>query len=85
MTLHSLTQQYGTLSRIERFKEVKLTRQMEMILDSIRYGRFAQEWAAEYADGYPRLEALRRRLESQPIWQIEREVLADLRPGEDGA
>lgn len=84
LTLHSLTQQYGTLSRIERFKEVKLTRQMEMILDSIRYGRFAQEWAAEYADGYPRLEALRRRLESQPIWQIEREVLADLRPGEDG-
>lgn len=76
LKLHSQTSQYGTMSRIERFREVKLRRQMEAILDTIRRGNFAQEWAAEYADGYPRLEDLRRRLEQLPIWQHEQEVLA---------
>jgi ketol-acid reductoisomerase len=78
MKLHSLTRQYGTLSRIERFKEVKLNRQMEAVLDSIRRGDFAQEWASEYADGYPRLEALRRRLSEMSIWQHEQQVLNTL-------
>ncbi len=82
LQLHSLTAQYGILSRIERFKDVKLSRQMESILESIRRGEFAQEWAAEYADGYPRLQALRRRLESMPIWRHERDVLAILKPDE---
>lgn len=83
MEMHSLTHQYGTLSRIERFKEVKLARQMETTLDSIRHGDFAQEWAAEFADGYPRLEALRRRLANMPFWQYEREVLAELHADEN--
>jgi ketol-acid reductoisomerase len=78
MNMHSQTSQYGTLSRLERFREVKLNRQMESVLDAIRRGDFAQEWAAEYADGYPRLHALRQRLESQPIWQLEQDVLAAL-------
>jgi ketol-acid reductoisomerase len=72
--MHSRTSQYGTLSRIERFKEVKLKRQMETILDAIRRGDFAQEWASEYADGYPRLNALRHRLENLSIWQQEQET-----------
>jgi ketol-acid reductoisomerase len=76
----SRTAEYGTLSRIERFREVKLNRQMETVLDSIRRGEFAQEWAAEYADGYPRLHALRRRLESAAIWQNEQAALGILRP-----
>ncbi len=75
LDLHSRTRQYGTLSRIERFREVKLKHQMEAILDSIRRGDFAQEWAAEYADGYPRLRALRQRLESMPLQQHERQLL----------
>lgn len=78
MNMHSQTSQYGTLSRLERFREVKLNRQMESVLDAIRRGDFAQEWAAEYADGYPRLHALRQRLASQPIWQLEQDVLAAL-------
>jgi ketol-acid reductoisomerase len=78
--MHSLTSQYGTLSRIERFKEVKLSRQMEVILDAIRKGNFAQEWADEYADGYPRLQALRRRLENMSMWQQEHEVLDAMHP-----
>jgi ketol-acid reductoisomerase len=72
--MHSRTSQYGTLSRIERFKEVKLKRQMENILDAIRRGDFAQEWATEYADGYPRLNALRHHLENMAIWQHEQET-----------
>ncbi len=74
--MHSQTGQYGTISRIAHFREVKLRHQMETILDTIRSGDFAQEWVAEYADGYPRLEDLRRHLEHLPIWQHEREVLA---------
>ncbi len=73
--MHSRTSQYGTLSRIERFKEVKLKRLMEQVLDSIRRGDFAQEWASEYADGYPRLEALRQQLENLSVWQHEKETL----------
>lgn len=78
MSMHSQTGQYGILSRLERFREVKLNRQMESVLDAIRRGDFAQEWAAEYADGYPRLETLRRQLENLSIWQLERDILAAL-------
>lgn len=84
MQAHSLTSQYGTLSRMARFKEVKLTRQMEGALDNIRRGDFAQEWADEYADGYPRLETLRRRWESMPVWQEEQAVLDALRRASNG-
>lgn len=73
--LHSQTSQYGTLSRIERFRQVKLRQQMDAVLDTIRRGEFAQEWAAEFADGYPRLQSLRQRLEQMAIWQAERNVL----------
>ena len=78
LAMHSLTTQYGILSRIERFREVKLDRQMEAVLDTIRNGSFAQEWAAEYADGYPRLETLRRQADNLSLWQQEHEVLAIL-------
>jgi len=76
---YSQTAQYGLLSRLERFREVKLNRQMEAVLGHIRSGEFAQEWAAEYADGYPRLQALRRRLENAPTWQHEQSALAILK------
>lgn len=76
LKLMAQTAQYGVLSRIERFKEVKLNRQMENVLSAIRRGEFAQEWASEFADGYPRLEALRRQQENASTWQAERDVLA---------
>lgn len=82
MQTHSLTSQYGTLSRMARFKEVKLTRQMESVLDCIRRGEFAQEWADEFADDFPRLEALRRRWEALPVWQEEQAALSTLRGDE---
>lgn len=83
MDIHALTRRYGTLSRIERFKEVKLTQQMQIILDAIRDGRFAQEWAAEFADGYPRYTALHDRLKALPTWQTEQELLAWRRENAD--
>jgi ketol-acid reductoisomerase len=75
LKLYSLTGQYGILSRIERFHEPKLRRQMEIALEEIRGGKFAQEWAAEYANGYPRLEALRRKRSSMGLWALEQEVI----------
>ncbi len=77
LTLHPRIAQYGTLARVERFKDVKLRQQMENVLDSIRTGAFAQEWAAEAADGYPRLEMLRRRYEKLSIWEAERTLRRD--------
>ncbi|HLY28484.1 MAG TPA: hypothetical protein VKQ72_19205, partial [Aggregatilineales bacterium] len=77
--LHSLTAQYGILSRGDRFQEPKTRRQMELVLDEIRNGKFAQEWASEYANGYPRLEALRQKREKLPLWQLEQQVMELLR------
>jgi ketol-acid reductoisomerase len=71
LALNALTGQYGTLSRIDRFADPKLRRQMEIVLEDIRSGKFAQEWAAEYAAGYPRLQSLKQRRESLPLWQQE--------------
>jgi ketol-acid reductoisomerase len=78
----SLTGQYGVLSRTERFQESKVRLQMESILDTIRRGEFAREWADEYADGYPRLNRIRDKLEKTTLWQLERQVLNKYR--EDG-
>ena len=75
----SLTAQYGLLSRTARFQEMKTRRQMESILDDIRRGDFAQEWSAEYRDGYPRLDTIRRRFEASQMWNNEADVLSILR------
>lgn len=75
----SPTAQYGLLSRTPRFHESKTQRQMETILDEIRRGNFAQEWAAEFVDGYPRLDNIRQRFKENAMWRYEREVLNILR------
>ncbi len=79
LKLQSLTGQYGILSRSERFQEPKLRRQMEIALEEIRGGKFAQEWAAEYASGYPRLEALRHKRSNMVLWDLEQQVIELLR------
>jgi ketol-acid reductoisomerase len=79
LRLYSLTAQYGMLSRNERFQDTKLQRQMQLVLEDIRSGKFAQEWAAEYASGYPRLETLRRRWSAMPFWAAEEQALTFLR------
>jgi ketol-acid reductoisomerase len=67
----SLTEQYGVLTRTERFQDPKIRRQMEVILDEIRAGKFAQEWANEYHNGAPRLAALRKKRGELPLWRLE--------------
>lgn len=79
MQMMSPTAQYGMLSRTPRFQESKVQRHMEAILDEIRQGKFAQEWVSEFADGYPRLENLRKRFSESHMWRYEKEVLNILR------
>jgi ketol-acid reductoisomerase len=71
----SLTSQYGTLSRSERIDDLKLERTMEITLDEIRNGRFAQEWAREYAADYPRLKHLLKQRETLDLWELEQQTL----------
>jgi ketol-acid reductoisomerase len=72
----SQTAQYGILSRIERFLDQNLRRKMETALGEIRGSNFAHEWASEYANGYPRLDAIRRRRSSMALWEAEQQMLS---------
>jgi len=83
LKLTSLTGQYGTLSRYERFNELKLERLMEITLEEIRSGRFAQEWAREFAADYPRLKQLLRERERMELWEMEQETLELMRRNDD--
>jgi ketol-acid reductoisomerase len=75
LKLSSLTGQYGIFSRLERFKELKLERLMEVTLDEIRDGDFSKEWAREYEDGYPRLRTLIRTQEQLDLWELEQQTI----------
>ncbi len=79
LRMYPLTAQYGMLSRSERFQDPKLRRQLELALEDIRSGKFAQEWAAEYANGYPRLEALWRKQDTMALWDLEQQAIDLLR------
>ncbi len=80
----SLTRQYATLSRQDRFNELKLTRLMEVTLEEIRSGAFAKEWASEHSDGAPRLNQLRRRSADASIWDFEQQTLDLFDAGTEG-
>lgn len=75
----SLTGQYGLFSRLERFKDLKLERLMEITLEQIRDGGFAREWAREYTDGYPRLRKLLKQQERDDLWELEQQTIDLLR------
>jgi ketol-acid reductoisomerase len=79
LRLSSLTSQFGIFSRLERFRELKLERLMEITLDEIRDGAFAREWAREYADGYPRLRKLLKNQENMDLWELEQQTIELLR------
>jgi len=69
------TTQYGTLTRRERFNELKLERLLETILNDIRSGNFSKEWAKEYAEGHPRLDKLQKAQESLDLWDLEQQTI----------
>ncbi|PJF26248.1 MAG: hypothetical protein CUN53_08665 [Phototrophicales bacterium] len=79
LRLQSLPAQYGVLSRYERFKDIKLDRLLEIALEDIREGKFAQEWAKEFTADYPRLRALMKQRESMDIWEFEQQTVELLR------
>lgn len=81
MRLASLTGQYGTFSRMDRFSDLKLNRLMEVTLEEIRSGAFAKEWAKEYGDGYHRLRKLLRSQSELELWDMEQQALDMLYPG----
>jgi ketol-acid reductoisomerase len=62
----SPTSQYGIL--------------MEIVLEEIRSGKFAQEWSKENADGQPRLKKLLRNREALELWELEQQTLDMLYP-----
>lgn len=67
--------QYSTLSRLNRFNELKLERLMEVTLNEIRSGDFAQEWTQESTDGFPRLTKLMKQENSLDLWELEQQTL----------
>ncbi|MFW5691898.1 MAG: NAD(P)-dependent oxidoreductase [Chloroflexota bacterium] len=71
----SLTSQYGTMSRMERFNDLKLERLLEVTLEEIRDGSFAREWSQEHADGHPRLSKLLRHHANMDLWELEQQTL----------
>ncbi len=77
LKLSSLTAQYGTLSRYERFEELdfRIERMMELVLEDIRNGKFAQEWTREYLADYPRLETLFKKREAMEMWELEQQTI----------
>jgi ketol-acid reductoisomerase len=83
LRLSPLTGQFGIFSRLERFKELKMERLMEITLDEIRDGEFSQEWAREYADGYPRLRQLLQSQEEMDLWELEQQTIEMLQGWDD--
>jgi len=71
MALHSHTSQYGTLTRTPTFLPADLRERMRRNLEVIREGRFAREWEAEQAAGYPNFERLRHWAKTHPINKVE--------------
>jgi ketol-acid reductoisomerase len=74
----SQTAQYAFHSRLDRFKELKLERLMEVTLNEIRSGAFSKEWSREYAAGQPRFSRLSKSQDSLELWDWEQQTLDDL-------
>lgn len=79
----SLTEQYATYSRLERFDELKLERLLEVSLDEIRSGKFAREWAQDYGDGHPRLDKYQSQQRKLDLWELEQQAV-DILDERDG-
>lgn len=71
---HSPTSQYGQLSRIGRYDHLDVASTMRALVDDIESGRFADEWDAESAAGYPALTALRDRALAPEILAFEEDL-----------
>ena len=75
----SNTAEYGDYTRGPRIVNAAAKAEMRRILDEIRSGRFAREWAEENRTGAKNLEAMRRRREKHTIEDVGRRVREWLR------
>lgn len=75
LKMNSLPAQYGILSRYERFQDPRMERLMEITLEEIRSGKFANEWNKEFTSNYPRLEQLLKERESMELWDLEQQTI----------
>ncbi len=75
LSLTTLTNQYGTISRMDRFSDLKMERLMEVTLNEIHSGDFAREWSKEFANGYRRLKTFYKNQEELEIWQLEKQAM----------
>jgi len=57
--LHSLTSQYGGMTRSLRVDREVIQAHLRQVIDEITSGAFAREWAAEQAAGHENFERLR--------------------------
>lgn len=80
-----LTAQYGVLTRLARFSDLKIERLMEQTLSEVREGKYAQEWSRDYNADYPRLRQLLRQRKALDLWNLEQQTLAELRDDAAGA
>jgi len=59
LEFHSPASQYGQLARRGSFDDFDVAAKMRAMAETIRSGRFADEWDAERDAGYPKLKALK--------------------------
>lgn len=86
--LHSLTSQYGGMTRSLRVDREALRKHLEAAIEEIKSGAFAEEWAAERAAGYANFNRQRELGRTMnPFSPIEARIREALRRahGEDGA
>lgn len=74
LQLHSPTSQYGQLSRARRLVPEEARETLQQVLEEIRGGQFAREWAAERQSGYRHMEQLRAQFEAHPMFAVEERV-----------
>lgn len=79
LKLHSPTSQYGQMSRARRLVPEESKETLRAILDDIRSGEFAKEWANEHRTGYANMKRLRSGYASHPMFDTERRVQKALR------
>lgn len=84
LDLQGLPAQYGTLSRYERFNNAQFQRLMEITLEEIRSGKFAQEWAKEFGADYPRLRQLLKSRSNMEMWELEQQTIELLHQNNNG-
>ena len=81
---HSPASQYGQLSRRGAYDALDFGPRMRELVDDIASGRFADEWDAEAAAGYPKLEALREQHAGEAVRAMEDDLRRRLGPGAPG-